>query len=89
MKEIDRRSFLKRGAAVGGALVAAPYFVPSTAFGANERIAMGIIGSGGRGRGVMGDLMRGGAVFSGVCDVYEPNLVEGVKVAASDGGRRG
>lgn len=65
----------------------APYFVPSSAFGANERIVMGIIGSGGRGRGVMRDLMEGGAQFAAVCDVYEPNLNEGIKVAESAGGK--
>ena len=44
-----RRTFLKTAAAAA----AAPWFVPSKAFGANDRIAMGTIGTGGQGTGDM------------------------------------
>jgi len=71
--------------AAGAAAAAAPLFIPARVFGANERVVMGIVGSGGRGRGVMGDLMAGGAVFSAVCDVFEPNLAKGLEVAAREG----
>ena len=40
----DRRQFLAT------ALTAAPLFVPRSAWGANDRLAYGLIGSGGRGR---------------------------------------
>ena len=45
---LTRRGFLKGAAA---AAMAAPYFVPDTAFGANDQFTMGSIGVGGRGRG--------------------------------------
>lgn len=46
----SRRSLLRVSTA---ALVAAPWVVPQTAFGANDRIIMGCIGMGGQGRGDM------------------------------------
>src|SRR5690242_3411539 len=42
--EQDRRTFLT------SALAAAPLFVPRSAWGANDRLAYGLIGAGGRGR---------------------------------------
>ena len=45
---LTRRNFLKATAALG---VATPFFVPQTAFGANETVAVGIIGLGVRGAG--------------------------------------
>jgi len=47
---LTRRNFLKTTAAVG---VAAPFFVPQTAHGANETIHVGIVGLGGRGIGAL------------------------------------
>ena len=47
-RRLTRRGFLTGAAA---AALAAPYFVPNRAFGANDRFAMGSIGVGGRGRG--------------------------------------
>jgi predicted dehydrogenase len=48
---LSRRAFLARSAA---ALTTAPLFLSARAFGANERIVMGCIGVGGRGRDDMG-----------------------------------
>jgi len=69
---ITRRSFV-RGA---GAVLAAPYVITSAALGADdrapasERITMGTIGVGGRGRGDMGALMANADVqMVAVCDV--------------------
>lgn len=45
-----------------------------------------IIGSGGRGRYLIGEFKEVGAEVAAVCDVYEPNLAEGLK-AASTGAR--
>ena len=45
---LSRRSFLQATAA---SAIAAPYIVPSSAFGANERVLTGHIGLGGQGRG--------------------------------------
>src|SRR5258708_7658463 len=69
-----RRDFLKAAAA-------APLILPATARGANERIVFGLIGAGGRGRGVAGNFKELGAPCGAVCDVYDSNLAAGLKVA--------
>ena len=65
-KGMARRSFLRRMAA---AALAAPYFVKSTAFGANDRIPAGIIGLGGPAGGG-----AGGTQLVAACDVREDKL---------------
>lgn len=45
-QRMSRRGFMKASLAAA----AFPYIVPATAFGANERLAMAVIGTGGRGR---------------------------------------
>lgn len=79
--KIDRRSFLKKAGAAGTLAFGFPVIVPSSAFGANERIVLGVIGSGGRGRSLMRSFLEGDAVVSAVCDVYEPNLEKGLETA--------
>jgi predicted dehydrogenase len=69
--ESNRREFFKKAA---GALSAAPLFIPSAAWGANDRIAYGVIGTGGRGRYLNDKFQKIGAQCVAVCDVYEPNL---------------
>jgi predicted dehydrogenase len=50
--------------------------------GANDRIVMGILGAGGRGRGVMSIFVKNpGVEFAAVCDVYEPNIAAGRRIA--------
>lgn len=51
--------------------------------GANDRFRGGIIGSGSRGRYLTGEFKEIGVEMAAVCDVYEPNLAEGLKVANS------
>jgi len=66
-RRVSRRRFLETTACAAGV---APLFVPSRAFGANDRITMASIGVGGRGRGDMGGLMRFPEVrMVAVCDV--------------------
>jgi len=43
-QSVSRRRFLQTSAAAAGSALAAPYFVPRSAFGANERIVLGHIG---------------------------------------------
>ena len=50
-------------------------------YGANERIRVGIIGAGGRGRYLTGEFKEVGAEMAAVCDVYEGNLQAGLKAA--------
>ena len=49
--------------------------------GANDRIRVGIIGPGGRGRYLMGEFKEFGAELAAVCDVYTANLEAGLKIA--------
>ncbi|MHC4543944.1 MAG: twin-arginine translocation signal domain-containing protein [Planctomycetota bacterium] len=65
-RNITRRDFLQKGAA---AALAAPLFINSRVFGANDRIVMGCVGMGGQGRGDMGGFMGFGDVrVVAVCD---------------------
>jgi predicted dehydrogenase len=70
-REILRRSFV----------AAAPFIIPSVVFGdenapgANERIDIGVIGAGIRGKQLIGDMPAGGQVVA-VCDCYEPRIGE-------------
>ena len=69
----DRRQFL------AAALTAAPLFVPRSAWGANDRITYGLIGSGGRGRYLQGNFQKLGAECVAIAEVYEPNLQNALK----------
>ena len=69
----DRRQFL------ASALTAAPLFVPRSAWGANDRLAYGLIGSGGRGRSLQGNFQTLGAECVANAEVYEPNLQNALK----------
>src|ERR1017187_3585855 len=67
----NRREFFKTATA---ALTAAPLFIPRSAWGANDRIAYGVIGTAGRGRYRNDKFQKLGAQCVALCDVYEPNL---------------
>jgi len=84
-ENINRRRFIvEAGAGVASTslLTAQSY---ARVIGANERIQMGIIGSGGRGRSDMGSFNKFGdqVEFIHVCDVYEPNINAALKLARS------
>lgn len=82
-RKIGRRAFLGRSAAVGIGALAAPavFSSPARVLGANDKLVMGIIGAGGRGRNVMRKHIDLGAEFAGVCDIFRPNLYAGLKEA--------
>jgi len=78
-----RRQFIAgAGASVAGAglLTAKSY---ARVIGANDRIQLGVIGSGGRGRSVMGSFRKFAdqCEFIHVCDVYEPNINAALKLS--------
>jgi predicted dehydrogenase len=50
---------------------------------AADRVRGAIIGSGGRGRYLTGEFKEVGVEMAAVCDVYEPNLQAGLKVAST------
>jgi predicted dehydrogenase len=70
--EQDRRRFL-------ASAIAAPLFVPRSAWGANDRLAYGLIGAGGRGRYLNGNFQKLGAECVAIAEVYEPNTQEALK----------
>jgi predicted dehydrogenase len=78
--QIHRRTFISGAGSVGlGALAARSY---GRVLGANDRIRLGIIGSGGRGRSLMTTFNKTQQVeFIAVCDVYEVNQDLGLKLA--------
>lgn len=53
-----RRSFIKTTAAAGTAAFVAPTFIPSSAFGANDRINAAVLGVNGRGKSHISGLMN-------------------------------
>ena len=70
-----RRTFLTSA-------LAAPLFVPRSAWGANDRLAYGLIGAGGRGRYLSQNFQKLGAECVAIAEVYEPNLQAALKDAA-------
>ena len=77
-----RREFL---ASTTAATVAAlgTKLAASTVQGANDRIRVGIIGTGGRARGLMNQLKDlDGVEINAICDVYEPRLLQAAEIAA-------
>lgn len=69
--DMKRRDFVATAASLGSVM------------GANERVRGAIIGSGGRGRFLTGEFKEIGVEMAAVCDVYQPNLEAGLKVASS------
>ena len=53
---VSRRQFVKASALAAGSISLAS-IVPAVAFGANERIRIGVIGCGGRGTGAVADAL--------------------------------
>ena len=51
--------------------------------GTNDRVNLGLIGAGGRGRFLAGEFKEIGFQIPAVCDVYQPNLEAGLKLASS------
>jgi predicted dehydrogenase len=72
--ESNRRNFL-------ASALAAPLFVPRSAWGANDRLAYGLIGAGGRGRYLNQNFQKLGAQCVAIAEVYGPNLEEALKAA--------
>ena len=75
-----RRTFLT--AASG--LVVGTRLAASSAQGANDRVRIGVIGTGSRARGLMSLLKKlPGNEMVAVCDVYEPRLLQAAEIAGT------
>ncbi len=75
---LTRRRFCQVGAAAGLTAVASPLLVPAKVFGANDRVVLGSIGVGNRGRQLIGSF-GSGASIGAVADVYLPRAEEVAK----------
>jgi predicted dehydrogenase len=76
--DCTRRVFLTTasGVAVGARMAGA------SAQGANDRVRVAIIGTGGRARGLMNQLKPiAGVEIVGLCDVFEPRLLQAAEIA--------
>ncbi len=84
---LTRRSFLKRSAAAAG--VAIPYFVSSSALaapgrpGANDRVIIGFIGTGGRARQLMDHVPADGRIVA-IADCYRQRYLDTLKEKQTD-----
>jgi len=80
----SRRDFLTRGTLLVAGSAAAPYFVPSTALGgadrpgANDRVVIGFVGTGGRARQLMDHVPQDGRIVA-ICDCYRQRCAETLK----------
>ncbi len=66
---MERREFVRNAAVAGWTALSA-----SRVLGANDRIFVGIIGCGGRGRTVMREMLRApNTTLAAACDVFDTN----------------
>jgi len=81
-EEINRRDFMKRAAVATAATSLSMAGLSSrSVLGANDRIRLGVIGTGRQGIDNMQNFMQHGVEVAAVCDVYQPNLEKGLKAA--------
>jgi predicted dehydrogenase len=80
--EINRRDFMKRAAfTTAGVSLSMAGFSTTNVLGANDRIRLGVIGTGRQGIDDMQNFMHHGVEVAAVCDVYQPNLEKGLAAA--------
>src|SRR5262245_15521604 len=78
-KSLSRRNFLKTSATGVTVTTALSY---SNVLGANERIRLGTMGTGGRGRSLMNHAKaQPDVTFTAICDVYEPRMGDALEHA--------
>ncbi len=78
--KLNRRAFL-----AASTVMAAPYFVPFRAFGANERIVTAHIGVGGQGGSNLNAFLGKGVSPAAICDVDSGRLAKAVKTVTDKG----
>ncbi len=83
MKKIRRRTFLAGTATITLGSMTARSRV--RVLGANDRVRLGFIGVGGRGRSLMGSFKKNPDVeLVAICDVYEPNRRRALEIAGNE-----
>ncbi len=93
---ISRRTFVRRTAATAGAALAAPYVIPSSAFGLDgavapsERITLAVIGLGGRNRSNLSHFLVQKDVHCAiVCDCFADRRKKGKEMVDQHYGNNG
>jgi len=83
--QVSRREFLQDTAIVGAGAAVLSGLASARVLGANDRIRMAVLGTGGRAQQVMNLFKQFPEVeFVAVCDVYGPRRDEGLKIAGPD-----
>ena len=86
MNKITRREFMQKTAvgAAGLAIAGTGILSSPRAFGANDRLSIGMVGPGQRGRSLMGDFHKAAeaanAEITAVCDIWTMNRDRGAKM---------
>jgi predicted dehydrogenase len=82
-KNTTRRDFIKQGAVAAGTVATfgtAPTYIKASVFGANDKMQLGFIGVGGRGRSLLRDFATAGQTHPlnilAVCDTYKKRLTQ-------------
>ncbi len=84
-EEINRRDFMKRTTwATVGTSLAMTGLSGTRVLGANDKLVIGLIGSGRQGRDNMHHFIRHGCEVAAVCDVYQPNLEKALQAAGGN-----
>jgi len=84
-QDLSRREFLKDSALAGASLAVLGGLAPARVLGANDRIRIGVLGSGGRAQYLMTLFKKFPAPqFVAVCDVYGPHREEALKIAGPE-----
>ncbi len=83
MSRTSRRQFLRQTTTGAATALAAPWIIPSSAFGANERVVTGHIGVGGQGNSNLGAFLKL-ASPAAVCDVDKNHLAKAVERVEKD-----
>ena len=85
----SRRRFLKHGAVLASGSVALPYLIPTSALagpqgpGANDRVIIGFIGTGGRARQLMDHVPQDGRIVA-ISDCYRQRFIETLQQKGTD-----
>jgi hypothetical protein len=82
-KKTSRRDFVKQGVTAAGVAATfgtAPMYIKASVFGANDKMQMGFIGVGGRGRSLLRDFSAAAQTHPlniiAVCDTYKKRLTQ-------------
>lgn len=83
--KLHRRRFLQNSAAAASGLALAPTIVPSSCFGANDRVAVGCIGVKNQGKGNLNRFMSADCDIVAICDVDTNVRADALKVVTDAG----